>query len=162
MLSSLSFHYSLLSIGSVSAGDEPFICGGRAFICESSGTVPAGGTDAGTEEDNSGKKQVRVHKHADYLGTCTEIYCTHQHPHAWRTYCVSASRHETSCLFRGVEKMHTSVKIDTCRCSHLESLWDTGGRLFLLSVWWATGRHGPAWTHRRGAPGPEEGGVAGG
>lgn len=104
MLSSLSFHYSLLSIGSVSAGDEPFICGGRAFICESSGTVPAGGTDAGTEEDNSGKKQVRVHKHADYLGTCTEIYCTQQHPHAWRTYCVSASRHETSCLFRGVEK----------------------------------------------------------
>lgn len=58
MLSSLSFHYSPLSISSVSVGDEPFICGGQAFICESLGTAPAGGTDAGTEEDNSGKKQV--------------------------------------------------------------------------------------------------------
>lgn len=81
---------------------------------------------------------------------------TNTHMHGGHTV------NETSCLFREVEKMHTSVKIDTCRCPHLESLWDTGGRLFLLSVWWATGRHGPAWTHRRGAPGPEEGGVAGG
>lgn len=24
-------------------GDEPFICGGQAFICESSGTASAGG-----------------------------------------------------------------------------------------------------------------------
>lgn len=55
MLSSLSFHYSPLSISSVSVGDEPFICGGQAFICESSGTMPAGGTSTGTEEDNSGK-----------------------------------------------------------------------------------------------------------
>lgn len=58
MLSSLSFHYSPLSISSVSVGDESFICGGRAFICESLGTVPAGGTSTGTEEGNSGKKQV--------------------------------------------------------------------------------------------------------
>ena len=35
MLSSLSFHYSPLSISSVSVGDEPFICGGRAFILPS-------------------------------------------------------------------------------------------------------------------------------
>ena len=58
MLSTLSFNYSPLPISSVSVGDEPFICGGRAFICESSGTVPAGGTNAGTKEDNSGKKQL--------------------------------------------------------------------------------------------------------
>lgn len=58
MFSSLSLHYSLLSISSVSVGDEPFICGGQAFICDSSETVPAGGTKAETEEDNSGKKQV--------------------------------------------------------------------------------------------------------
>lgn len=40
------------------SGDEPFICGGRAFICKSSGTVPTGGTNARMEDNNSGKKQV--------------------------------------------------------------------------------------------------------
>lgn len=58
MLPRLSLHYSLLSNSSVSVGDETFICGGRAFICDSSGTVPAGGTGAGTEEDNTRKKQA--------------------------------------------------------------------------------------------------------
>lgn len=53
MFSSLSLNYSLLSISSVSVGDEPFICGRQAFISDSSETVPAGGTKAGTEEDNS-------------------------------------------------------------------------------------------------------------
>lgn len=58
MLPCLSFYYSPLSIRSVSLGDEPFICGGRAFICKSSGTVPTGGTNARMEDNNSGKKQV--------------------------------------------------------------------------------------------------------
>lgn len=88
MLSRLSFHYSLLSISSVSAGDEPFICGGQAFICESPGTVPAGGTNAGTEEDNSGKKQESTNMLITWAHA-RMIYCTHKHAHAWRTNCVS-------------------------------------------------------------------------
>lgn len=68
-----------------------------------------------------------------------------------------------TCLFHGVEKMQTRFKIYTCGCPHLEILWDMGGRLFLLSVWWATGHHGPASLHTHGVLGlQEEVGVAGG
>ena len=38
-------------------------------------------------------------------------------------------------FFMEWKKMHTCLKIYTCRCPHREILWDTGGLLFLLSVW---------------------------
>lgn len=114
------------------------------------------------QKKTTAEKNKCEHKHADHLGTRTEIYCTHKHKHGGHTVWVCFNMKHPCCLFHGVEKMHTSLKIDTCRCPHLEILWDTGGLLFLLSVWWATGHLGPAWSHRHGAPSLEEGGVADG
>lgn len=147
VLSSLSLHYLPLSISSGSVGDEPFICGGQAFICQSTGTVPAGGTDAGTGEDNSGKKKKNKCESTNMLIT-------------WAQAQTRYTAH--TCLFHGVEKMHTRLKIHTCSCPHQAILWDTGGPRFLLSVWWATGRHAPASPRRREAPGLEGGQVGGG
>jgi len=154
---SLAFNLIICHIQSaVSVGDEPFICRGRAFICESSGTVPTGGTHAGTEKDNSGKKQLWAHKHADHLGTCWEMYSMHT-----KTCPGSTLWHDDDdCLME--RKKCTPVKIIyTYRRPHLETLWDMGGLLFLLAAWWATGHRGPAWHHRYGSPGLEEGEVAG-
>lgn len=87
---------------------------------------------------------------------------TNTHMHGGHTVWVYFNVKNPCCLFHEVEKMPTSLKIHTCRCPHLEILWDMDGLLFLLSAWWATGHHGPAWPRRHGALGLEEGGVDGG
>lgn len=91
--------------------------------------------------------------HADILQaqtlTCMEdLLC--KYAATWNTHVV---------CFMEWKKMHMHyvyLKIHTCRCPHLEILWDTVDPLFLLSAWWATGLHEPAWPHRHGAPGLEE------
>lgn len=72
-----------------SVRDKPLICGRQAFICEPSGMLPAGGTIAGTAEDNSGKNNcestnmpvtwahARRYNACRYTKTCTEdTLCT--------------------------------------------------------------------------------------
>lgn len=118
-------------------GDEPFICGGQAFICESSGTVSACGTDAGTDEDNGGKNKQWSPGHMP-------IVIIHAHTQV--------------CFFATRKKFNFNKTF----CPHLEILWDMAAPPYLLSVWWATGHPGRAWSHRNEAPGCEEGSVADG
>lgn len=133
LLSSLSFHYSLLSISSVLCGRWAFHLWRTGFHLWVLWDSVCWGTDAGTDEDNSGKNSGSTN---------------------WSPGHMPRVIHNNT-------STNTSIKSVTF-CPHLEILWDMVAPLYLLSACWATGPPGRAWSHRNEAPGCEEGSVADG
>lgn len=87
--------------------------------------MPTSGSSTGTEENNSGKKQVGEHKHIDY--SVLEENSRKLLRKNWNIYGV---KEDANVLW-------------TSKLDYLMTLWDMDGPLFLLVVLLATERRGP-------------------